>query len=474
MQHQSLFRGPKILGLYMPHRDQRQSWCRQPRRICAALVLSIATASIISGFPSPVAAQSKPSTATSAKKAPAQAAAQAYAAGVQAFDKGKVSSAVTSLSAALLQGGLPPQQMAKALFYRGSAYRKQKKPAQAISDLTSAIWIKGGLSDGDRLAAMEQRKAAYKEAGLGSNVPQGLQPGAGVPNTAVATTVPVAPRPAAIAAPPTVTSAASGTATSAWATTAGQAPQVPQQVAKLTPPPQSTSSPFSALAPSITPMPPPSPTVSTLPKGGAAPTAQAGTGIGTAVSNIGSSISQGLSGVGSFFGTMFSSNSATPTPAPDQGTQIATSSTARTPQLSAAPQAPSASAPVVTQGWGSATKPSVTTARTAVPRPVQTAAIAPKAVPTPKPRTQAARSGKFRLQVAAVRSKAKAQQVVAQLMSKYANELAGGRPEIDATAIGNMGTFYRVRVGPYADTKAPRGLCARLKPDGFDCLIVTP
>lgn len=64
--------------------------------------------------------------------------------------------------------------------------------------------------------------------------------------------------------------------------------------------------------------------------------------------------------------------------------------------------------------------------------------------------------------------------MVAQLQSTYAAELAGVTPEIDAAAIGNMGTFYRVRVGPYVNTKVPQNLCAKLRNDGYDCLIVTP
>ena len=47
--------------------------------------------------------------------------------------------------------------MAKALFYRGVAYRQQRKPAQAISDLTSALWLKGGLGGSDRADALQQR-----------------------------------------------------------------------------------------------------------------------------------------------------------------------------------------------------------------------------------------------------------------------------------------------------------------------------
>ena len=56
--------------------------------------------------------------------------------------------------------------MAKALLYRGIAYRQQKKPAQAIADLTSALWLKGGLAEADRSDALKQRTSAYQEAGL--------------------------------------------------------------------------------------------------------------------------------------------------------------------------------------------------------------------------------------------------------------------------------------------------------------------
>lgn len=458
----------------MPHHDQLPCGGRLSLRLATLVMVGLAAALTLTSLPSPLAAQSKPSAAKS-KKPTSQSATKSYEDGVKAFDKGKVKNAVTSLSAALRQGGLPPQQMAKALFYRGTAYRKQKKPAQAISDLTSAIWIKGGLSDADRLSAIEQRKAAYKEAGLGTNVPQGLQPGASVPSTAVATSVPVSPSP--VAAPPApVTSAASGTATSAWTTTAGAEPPVAtQKVAKVTPPSSPTPAPFSALTPTITPTPPPSTTVSTMPRNDTAPTTQTSAGVGTTVSNIGNSISTGFSNVGSFFGNMFSSNSSASASSSNQGAQIATSSTQRAPQLSMAQQHTATDAPAVTQGWNSATQP-IAVAPSPTPRPVRTAALPSKSAPvaSTKPQSTSARSGKFRLQVAAVRSEEKAQQVVAVLNNKYASELGGARPEIDAAAIGNMGTFYRVRVGPYANTKEPQGLCARLKPDGYDCLIVTP
>ena len=57
--------------------------------------------------------------------------------------------------AALRGGALNPQQVARALYYRGLVYRKDGKPGLAISDLTSAIWLKDGLVSGREAARHE-------------------------------------------------------------------------------------------------------------------------------------------------------------------------------------------------------------------------------------------------------------------------------------------------------------------------------
>jgi SPOR domain len=110
-------------------------------------------------------AQQSPAAA-SVKRDPAAAQATIEAAG-KLLEAGKTDQAVSSLSGAIAGGNLPPAVMARALYLRGAAHRKQAKPAQAISDLTSALWLKGGLSDTDRADATQQRTAAYSEAGLG-------------------------------------------------------------------------------------------------------------------------------------------------------------------------------------------------------------------------------------------------------------------------------------------------------------------
>ena len=79
---------------------------------------------------------------------------------------GRAEQAVQTLSVTLTGGNLPPAVMAKAFYVRGTAYRQLGKPAQAISDLTSALWLKGGLGGEERAAATKERTAAYADAGL--------------------------------------------------------------------------------------------------------------------------------------------------------------------------------------------------------------------------------------------------------------------------------------------------------------------
>ena len=114
------------------------------------------------------AAEGQEAAKTPAKKKrqdPAEAQ-RAIEAAVKLLEAGKAEPAAQALSAVLSAGNLPPAIMAKALFYRGVAYRQQKMHTQAIADLTSALWLKGGLGGSDRADALRQRKSAYQEAGL--------------------------------------------------------------------------------------------------------------------------------------------------------------------------------------------------------------------------------------------------------------------------------------------------------------------
>ena len=91
---------------------------------------------------------------------------RAIDAALKLLEAGKSDQAAQALTTVLGGGNLPPAIMAKALLYRGIAYRQQRKPAQAIADLTSALWLKGGLTAEDRQDALKQRSGAYADAGL--------------------------------------------------------------------------------------------------------------------------------------------------------------------------------------------------------------------------------------------------------------------------------------------------------------------
>lgn len=155
------------------------------------------------------AAQAQPKPSPKKKeaaqpKADPTAAQSNVEAGVAALGQGRNDAAVASLTSAISASSLPPAQSARALYYRGVAYRRQSKPAQAIADLTNALWIKNGLTEEQRVDALQQRSAAYRDAGLpeqGAPPPAGAAPSgqaaaktkAGAPSTLFTA---VAPQPA--------------------------------------------------------------------------------------------------------------------------------------------------------------------------------------------------------------------------------------------------------------------------------------
>ena len=52
-----------------------------------------------------------------------------------------------------------------------------------------------------------------------------------------------------------------------------------------------------------------------------------------------------------------------------------------------------------------------------------------------------------------VRTQDEAQALATKVMREHAAALAAREPEIDQTVVGNMGSFYRVRVGPFASAQ---------------------
>jgi hypothetical protein len=398
------------------------------------ILLAACCAVAVVAAPSHSYAQNVPS-APAAEKKPAASGVKSYEAGAKAFEAGKYGPAIQSLSTALSAGGLSSQQMAKALYYRGAAYRKTGKSAQAISDLTSAVWLKNGLSDADRAAAMEQRQGAYQEAGLGTATPIGAPPLDAPPTVAKAAqpsqTTPPPPPAAATAAAP------ADSATSSWSASSEKS------AAESSVPNLSTPSGGYATLSS-----PDAPSLSALPQGDAAAASPAPLG------NVGSAIGNAGSAVSGFFGGLFGGgNTATTDPSTNVATATATAPP--TPQ----PQPPPAG------GWEPATSAVAPPAK-----PDGKAIAKKKTVAVDTGRTTAA--GKYRLQVGIVSSRDEAEQITARLRAEHAQAIGTAAPAIDEVTFGS-GTFYRVQVGPYASAAEPGQFCTALKPKGFDCLVVT-
>lgn len=316
--------------------------------------------------PAKKAATPKKKAAADDSKADQGAALKQLDTAQKALDAGKPELAVNQANAVMSLPGIDARAMARALVIRGMAFKKQGKPAQAMADLQSALYIKNGLNDAERTAASQARSEAYREAGL--------------------------PEPQAIGAPRQTT-----------------APATPRVQTAATPQPEA-------------PKPPPA-----------------------------------ASG-GNFFTNLFGGGAppaAPPAPAAQQP------STPPATTASVAPPAPT---------------PPPATAKTAPVR-ASAAQVAP-APETPKPAvaaTKAAVSGRFRMQLGPVRTQAEAKTVAERVRKEHAAALAGRSLTIDETVFGNMGTFYVVVVGPYAEAAEPKELCATLRGAKVaDCQVLAP
>lgn len=301
----------------------------------------------------------------------------------KALDGGKADQTAQQIQRLLAGGRLEPRAMARALYLRGAAFHKQGKHAQAIADLTSALWLKGGLFDSDRAAATALRSEAYREAGLGdvADVKKaGSSPGAWQ------------------------------TAATADAAVGGQRNSESRRNAEAK---------DAAAAPKSAP--------------------------------------SSLSG---FFANLFGGGSAS----------SANASSAQTETL----RSPPAKQPSVGEAWSTSVeaKPAANAKHEASIRQ-ETAALPSGEKTAFKAAVVASKAqGRYRVQVAAVRARADAESLAARLSKEHAAALGGRQPEVDETVIGNMGTFYRVRLGPFADATEPGALCTKLRGVGLDCLVM--
>jgi len=382
-------------------------------------------------------------------------------AGIKSFEGRSYQTAVGQLTSALSGTGLTTKDTAKALYYRGRSYRALKKYPEAIADLTSALWLKDGLSASERSVAENDRAAAY--AGVGVAKPASVARASGASPSAASPSAeaPAQPKPQATASKPAPTAVAR--ASTPAAPVSFGAPSI-NRVAPAAPKPSAAAAPVTPPAQKAEAAPQ---TVPSSWQTSVGATSAAATPAQPAAAPTITPLAQ----VGSFFSNMTKALTGGGSPA----------------QATALPSAPSATASTgsstAVSGWNSGTSATAATqpaARAPVSPPAaqRTAAIAaPRATAAPvaksKPATASPSSGRFNLQLAAVRSRNEAERLARDLAAKHGATLGSRRPQIDEAVYGNMGTFYRVQVGPFANASEPQKLCGKLKSSGFDCLITT-
>jgi hypothetical protein len=436
------------------------------RRLSLAGLVACVFASTLSAWPSSSEARKAKSAAQPAGPSAqgpqsgngdateAEAAKKAYDAGLKAYAAGKYQSSIEEISTAVKSGKLAPTELAKALMTRGLAYKRDNKPGLAISDLTGAIWLKNGLSPGDQKAAISERTEAYRLAGLpdtgstpdqraigaplSSSAPKvaagqisGPNAGsAGLSASAIAETADAQKAAAKSESAPIAQTAVNGETTL-------QSAANPAVISSEAKPASSGVAGFFGWGQSASAPQP-------------APPAEAASGP-SFVQNV-TSIPGNVSG---FFSNMFSGGPSKPASDSSQstGTNLALTGAATAPE---------------TSSWNSET----TTASNrggSEPLKAEKASYAPEA----PVKATALTKGKFKIHIAALRSKPQADALAQKLLAEHGAELGNHVPIVDSAVIGSMGTFYRVRIGGYATQDEPRSLCDKLRSSGLDCLVVT-
>jgi hypothetical protein len=354
--------------------------------------------------------------------------------GAASLAAGKYDAAVRQLSATVNSESASTGDAAKALYLRGIAYRKMGEPARAAADLGAAIWL--GLPEGDRVKALVNRGLAYKAAGLARE---------GEVELAAARKL------GGSSAVDTLIAEGGGTPAGAAAIAAFATEVRPEDGA-------SSASPRSRpeAGPSF------GATAEVPPETQSPPTRTANASPGawsTSVADEAQPASGGGNRLTRWFGSLTdSSDTAAPAPPPEP------------PAQASAPAAPPA-AKAPTTGWSTTTEGQAASAEASggesSSRWARLFNRGTQGAPAAQPAAAPATGGGYRLQLATSRSEAEAQ----ALWKKVARSqsLPGIQPAIEKVEIGSFGTFYALRIGPFADKAEGLKVCNALKRSGIDC-----
>ena len=378
--------------------------------------------------------------------------------GATSLAAGKYDAAVRQFSATISADNVAPPEAAKALYLRGIAYRKLNQPSRAIADFGAAMWL--GLPEGDRVKALVNRGLAYQSAGLAkegeADIALARKSGSGEVDQLIAEGGGSAEDAAWIAAFSTSVTPGSQGANAQAA--AAPAVETPARTA-------SASGQWTTTA--------------------SAETAE-GASSGSRVSRwwgslTGSSSTEQPAASASAETAAPTSAPAKPPSAPSTGWGAQTQQTASATVPTSPPPATSSSPKAPSTGWGAQTQGGETVvASDASPSQSRWSRWFSRSAEAEAPTSPAAAAaapatpsgGGFQLQLATSRSEAEAQALWKKVSSEN-QEVARAQPVIEKVDIGNFGTFYSLKVGPFPDKAESLKVCNALKRNAVDCSLVT-
>ena len=333
--------------------------------------------------------------------------------GAATFAAGKYDSTVRLMTGVLQGDNVSPADAAKALYFRGLAYQKLGQHTRAIADLGAAMWL--GLSSSERTVALVNRSLAYQAAGLKTQAEAELA-----------------------SARKTGSSGEVDKLLASNGGTGADAGSIAPFATEVRTESGRTSTVASASQDAPLP-PPPAPRNSEAANPGSWTTTQ---GEAPASLLLRAAI---VSPAG---GDRSGAPRANPSPHP------------RRPRARRAHRGQPL--PRCRQPGPRRPKP-----RRAPPPGTRVATASPTA-PVPS-----GGGGNYLLQLSPTRSEAEAS-ALWKTVIKQNQQLASLQPRIEKTDMGNLGTFYRLQIGPFPDKAESLKLCNALKRSGVDCFLVNP
>jgi hypothetical protein len=382
-------------------------------------------------------------------------------AGAASFEAGKYDAAARQFTSALNGGNLEPNEAAKALFYRGLAYQRLKQPARAIADLGAAIWL--GLSGSDKVSATVNRGLAYQAAGLSEQAEEDFSAARKLGGRDAVEKL----------------LAASGASSQETAGAGALATEVRPGSA---PSPAAGTGPGSGFNTAMASAQTPAAARNDASDSGGWTTTDDSAGE-SRLSRWWGSVREGVGslrpGSGSSESAQAEPASAEPAPAAPPKTASAEpkpfggSGVERT-----QPNASSASAPSVEVPPPMESSPESSSGESRISRwwgsvREGVSSLRPGSSEEASAETAGASATGYRLQLTPTRSESEARDLW-QTVSAQNPNLAGQSHRIERTSMGDLGTFYRLQIGPFQDKAESTKLCNALKRSGVDCFLVAP